>query len=96
MLAVSLRAVAEPVAIALAETGPMSPAELFALAAERAVAEPTTSAMLVQIWAGAAADAHKQTPHYATWRDTVAPMMAAPRSAERYETVSPDAAGWRA
>ena len=57
VLAVSLRAVAEPVAIALAETGPMSPAELFALAAERAVAEPTTSAMLVQIWAGAAADA---------------------------------------
>ena len=30
VLAVSLRAVAEPVAIALAETGPMSPAELFA------------------------------------------------------------------
>lgn len=26
--------------------------------------------------------AHKETVHYATWRDTVAPMMAAPRRAE--------------
>jgi (4S)-4-hydroxy-5-phosphonooxypentane-2,3-dione isomerase len=25
------------------------------------------------------AAAHKQTPHYARWRDTVAPMMAEPR-----------------
>lgn len=31
--------------------------------------------------------AHKDTEHYATWRDTVAPMMAAPRTALRYRTV---------
>lgn len=57
VLAVSLRAIDQPVTIALAATGSVSPAELFALAAERVAAEPTTSAMLVQIWAGAAADA---------------------------------------
>ena len=28
--------------------------------------------------------AHKETAHYATWRDTVAPMMAAPRRAEAF------------
>lgn len=31
--------------------------------------------------------AHKETSHYATWRDTVADMMAEPRSATRSETV---------
>lgn len=37
-----------------------------------------------------AAAAHKATPHYATWRDTVAPMMASPRSAVKYNAVCPD------
>jgi len=62
----------------------------------RRLDDPTRYALVEVYDDEAAADAHKQTPHYATWRDTVAPMMAAPRSAERYETVSPDAAGWRA
>lgn len=56
VLAVSVRAVGEPVAIALASTAPLSPAQLFVLAAERVAGEERTSAMLVQIWAGAAAD----------------------------------------
>lgn len=30
---------------------------------------------------------HKATPHYATWRDTVAPMMAAPRQSARYHSI---------
>jgi (4S)-4-hydroxy-5-phosphonooxypentane-2,3-dione isomerase len=30
---------------------------------------------------------HKATPHYATWRDTVAPMMAVPRQSVRYHSV---------
>jgi (4S)-4-hydroxy-5-phosphonooxypentane-2,3-dione isomerase len=30
---------------------------------------------------------HKETPHYASWRDTVAPMMAEPRSSLRYREV---------
>mgnify|MGYP003856611769 CR=1 FL=1 len=30
---------------------------------------------------------HKATPHYATWRDTVASMMAVPRQSVRYHSV---------
>jgi len=37
---------------------------------------------------------HKETAHYATWRDTVAEMMAEPRSAIKYNNVYPDDAGW--
>jgi (4S)-4-hydroxy-5-phosphonooxypentane-2,3-dione isomerase len=31
-----------------------------------------------------ATKAHKETAHYATWRDTVEPMMAAPRSSRKF------------
>ena len=31
--------------------------------------------------------AHKATPHYARWRDTVEPMMAAPRTNVKYTAV---------
>lgn len=41
-----------------------------------------------------AALAHKETTHYATWRDTVADMMAEPRSSVKYENLHPDDAGW--
>lgn len=41
-----------------------------------------------------AAAAHKATSHYATWRDTVADMMAEPRSSVRYAAIFPNAAGW--
>lgn len=37
---------------------------------------------------------HKETAHYATWRDTVAEMMAEPRHAIKYDNVFPDDAGW--
>jgi quinol monooxygenase YgiN len=33
--------------------------------------------------------AHKETLHYALWRDTVAPMMAAPRASLKYENLFP-------
>ena len=42
----------------------------------------------------AAADAHKQTEHYARWRDTVAGMMAQPRSSTRFTAVAPVEHGW--
>ena len=42
----------------------------------------------------AAADAHKQTAHYARWRDAVAAMMAQPRSATRFTAVAPTEDGW--
>ena len=41
-----------------------------------------------------AATAHKATPHYAQWRDAVAPMMARPRQSARFMNVSPDDSGW--
>jgi quinol monooxygenase YgiN len=33
--------------------------------------------------------AHKETPHYAAWRDAVASMMAEPRSSTRFTNVYP-------
>lgn len=38
--------------------------------------------------------AHKETEHYARWRDTVADMMAEPRSSVKYANVFPVDAGW--
>jgi autoinducer 2-degrading protein len=39
--------------------------------------------------------AHKLTPHYAAWRDSVAEMMAAPRASTRYSAVFPAGSeGW--
>ena len=32
---------------------------------------------------------HKETPHYAKWRDTVEPMMAEPRSSVQFANVYP-------
>ena len=41
-----------------------------------------------------AAVAHKTTAHYLTWRDTVASMMAEPRTSRKYVNRFPDDAGW--
>ncbi len=41
-----------------------------------------------------AAAEHKETPHYATWRDAVAPMMAEPRYGVKYTNVFPGDGGW--
>jgi len=38
--------------------------------------------------------AHKQTAHYAKWRDAVSPMMAEPRTGISYANVFPDDSGW--
>lgn len=37
---------------------------------------------------------HKETAHYAAWRDAVEPMMAEPRRSVKYHALFPDAAGW--
>ena len=37
---------------------------------------------------------HKETAHYAAWRDAVAPMMAEPRSAVKLFNVFPGDEGW--
>jgi autoinducer 2-degrading protein len=38
--------------------------------------------------------AHKETKHYQIWRDTVASMMAEPRSSVKFENLFPDDANW--
>jgi len=38
--------------------------------------------------------AHRETAHYAKWRDAVAPMMAEPRERTEYKPVFPDPQGW--
>ena len=37
---------------------------------------------------------HKETAHYAAWRDTVAGMMAIPRTSVKMTNLFPDDAGW--
>ena len=37
---------------------------------------------------------HKGTAHYQKWRDTVADMMAEPRTSIKYTNVFPDEKGW--
>jgi autoinducer 2-degrading protein len=41
-----------------------------------------------------AAAAHKETAHYKIWRDTVAPMMAEPRTSLKYSEVFPAEQDW--
>lgn len=54
-----------------------------------------TRFVLVEVYRTAAAPAaHKETAHYARWRDAVAPMMAEPRTSVKFANVFPDAAGW--
>ena len=37
---------------------------------------------------------HKETAHYAAWRDAVAPMMQSPRTSVKFESVAPDEPRW--
>ena len=37
---------------------------------------------------------HKETAHYAKWRDTVAPMMAEPRASVKFTNVFPEDMKW--
>ena len=37
---------------------------------------------------------HKETAHYAKWRDTVAEMMVEPRSIVKYDNLFPEDDGW--
>jgi|ERR1035437_1059759 quinol monooxygenase YgiN len=56
--------------------------------------DDATRFVLIEIYRDAeAAAAHKQTTHYAKWRDSVAPMMAEPRSGVKYNSVFPDSQG---
>ena len=54
-----------------------------------------TRFVLVEVYRTAEDPArHKETDHYLKWRDTVADMMAEPRSAIKYSNIFPDENGW--
>lgn len=58
--------------------------------------EDPTKFVLVEVYKDEAAPAkHKETAHYAAWRDAVADMMAVPRSATKYCNIFPaESSGW--
>jgi quinol monooxygenase YgiN len=56
--------------------------------------EPTRF-ILIEVYRTAEDPArHKETAHYAKWRDTVEEMMAEPRQAVKFNNVFPDDGGW--
>jgi quinol monooxygenase YgiN len=58
-------------------------------------ADDPTRFVLVEVYRSAeAAAAHKDTAHYAAWRDRVAPLMAEPRSSVKFAPVFPDEGDW--
>ena len=58
-------------------------------------ADDASRFVLVEVYrSSGAAGAHKDTAHYQAWRDTVAPMMAEPRSSVKYTNLFPGDEGW--
>lgn len=58
-------------------------------------ADDPTRFVLVEVYRTDDAPAkHKETVHYARWRDTVADMMAVPRQSTKYRNLFPEDAGW--
>src|SRR3954451_15627298 len=54
-----------------------------------------TRFVLVEVYRSVEANAaHKETKHYATWRDVVAPMMVESRSSVKFTNIFPDDEGW--
>jgi (4S)-4-hydroxy-5-phosphonooxypentane-2,3-dione isomerase len=50
---------------------------------------------LVEVYKTADAPAaHKETAHYAKWRDTVVDMMAEPRQGIKFSNIFPEDEGW--
>ena len=56
--------------------------------------EPTRFVLVEAYRTDDAPAKHKETAHYAKWRDTVAAMMAEPRRSTKYRNAFPDDAGW--
>ena len=54
-----------------------------------------TRFVLVEVYRTAEDPArHKETAHYAAWRDAVEPMMAEPRRSVKYRALFPEPAEW--
>jgi len=57
--------------------------------------DDATRFVLVEVYRDAQAPAaHKETRHYATWRDAVAPMMAEPRFSVKFGNLFPNDQEW--
>jgi quinol monooxygenase YgiN len=57
--------------------------------------EDATRFVLIEVYRTPEAPAaHRETAHYAKWRDAVAPMMAEPRHSVKYNAAFPDPEGW--
>ncbi len=58
-------------------------------------ADDPTRFILVEVYRTVEAAAlHKETAHYAKWRDTVASMMAEPRTSVKLKNIFPSDEGW--
>jgi autoinducer 2-degrading protein len=57
--------------------------------------EDPTRFILVEVYKTADAPAaHKETAHYAKWRDTVVDMMVEPRQGIKFSNIFPEDSGW--
>ena len=56
--------------------------------------DPTRFVLIEVYRSTEAVAAHKETAHYAKWRDAVADMMAEPRQRVKYTDVFPDPKDW--
>lgn len=58
-------------------------------------ADDPTHFLLIEAYRSDDAPArHRETAHYAAWRDAVDSLMAEPRTRHEYRAVHPDDAGW--
>ena len=58
-------------------------------------ADDPTRFILVEVYRNQEATVkHKETVHYAKWRDAVADMMAEPRTSVKFANMFPDDSGW--
>ena len=60
----------------------------------QAIDDPSQFTLIEVYRTAEAALAHKDTAHYQTWRDTVADMMAEPRTSVKFAGVFPADANW--
>ena len=56
--------------------------------------DPTRFALIEVYRTTEAALRHKETAHYARWREVVEGMMAIPRSSIKYNNIFPNDSGW--
>lgn len=56
--------------------------------------DPTRFTLVEAYKTPEAPGAHKETAHYKKWRDTVAPMMAEPRTSVKYSNLFPPDSNW--